>query len=313
MGTAERYRRSSGGGDRADLLMHCNFRARLCSRIAAGLSRHIALLPLRQLEPPTRRENFPFVFARRRRTPWRYRSHRLLSLRSCSRPQRAWQAAMALVTRMLRCSASPVVLAPMARTSEHYLTVVLLLCFVAWLYLDAKNETQSTFFKECNTHAHACTRTRAHTHTHTCVHARMHTPAHSDAHKHVRAHTCTHAHMQAYTHPHPPPPPHTHTHTRALPSWCNRQHGGRVSQRYRFESRRGEWALFSSYRQLYLSSFSDTHTHTHTHTHTDTAFSILFLCNLCCHLMNAMALYSAKLSLLPESELSRAQEGSYRH
>ena len=27
--------------------------------------------------------------------------------------------------------------------------------------------------------------------------------------------------------------------------WCNRKHGGRVSQRYRFESRRGEWALFS--------------------------------------------------------------------
>ena len=54
---------------------------------------------------------------------------------------------------------------------------------------------------------------------------------------------------------------------RALPSWCNPQHGGRVSQRYRFESRRGEWALFSSYRQLYLSSFSLTHTHTHTRTH----------------------------------------------
>ena len=29
---------------------------------------------------------------------------------------------------------------------------------------------------------------------------------------------------------------------------------------------RGEWALFPSCRQLYLSSFSDTHTHTHTHT-----------------------------------------------
>ena len=41
---------------------------------------------------------------------------------------------------------------------------------------------------------------------------------------------------------------HTHTHTRArarareacLPSWCNRKHYGRVSQRYRFESRRGQ-------------------------------------------------------------------------
>ena len=30
-----------------------------------------------------------------------------------------------------------------------------------------------------------------------------------------------------------------------LPSWCNRKHYGRVSQRYRFESRRGQWALFS--------------------------------------------------------------------
>ena len=29
-----------------------------------------------------------------------------------------------------------------------------------------------------------------------------------------------------------------------LPSWCNRKHYGRVSQRYRFESRRGQWALF---------------------------------------------------------------------
>ena len=27
--------------------------------------------------------------------------------------------------------------------------------------------------------------------------------------------------------------------------WCNRKHYGRVSQRYRFESRRGQWALFS--------------------------------------------------------------------
>ena len=30
-----------------------------------------------------------------------------------------------------------------------------------------------------------------------------------------------------------------------LPSWCNRKHYGRVSHRYRFESRRGQWALFS--------------------------------------------------------------------
>ena len=47
----------------------------------------------------------------------------------------------------------------------------------------------------------------------------------------------------ALTHTHT----HTHTHRReaALPSWCYRRRGGRVSQRYRFESRRGEWALFS--------------------------------------------------------------------
>ena len=71
-----------------------------------------------------------------------------------------------------------------------------------------------------------------------------------------------------------------HTHARArthartceacLPSWCIRTHVGRVSQRYRFESPRGEWALFLSCRQLYLSSFSDTHTHTRAHTQTQT-------------------------------------------
>ena len=33
---------------------------------------------------------------------------------------------------------------------------------------------------------------------------------------------------------------------------------------------------FSSYRQLYLSSFSDTHTHTHTHTHTGVQISLHF-------------------------------------
>ena len=31
----------------------------------------------------------------------------------------------------------------------------------------------------------------------------------------------------------------------------------------------GNGHFFPSYRQLYLSSFFDTHTHTHTHTHTD--------------------------------------------
>ena len=47
-----------------------------------------------------------------------------------------------------------------------------------------------------------------------------------------------------------------------LLSWCNRKHDGRVSQRYRFESRWGNGHFFPSCRQLYLSSFSDTHTHT---------------------------------------------------
>ena len=58
-----------------------------------------------------------------------------------------------------------------------------------------------------------------------------------------------------------------------LLSWCNRKHDGRLSQRYRFESRWGNGHFFPSCRQLYLSSFSDTHTHTHTHTHTRTTGS----------------------------------------
>ena len=54
------------------------------------------------------------------------------------------------------------------------------------------------------------------------------------------------------------------THT---PSWCNRKHGGRVSKRYRFESRRGEWALFSLIPSA-LSFVFLWHTHTHTHSWT---------------------------------------------
>ena len=71
---------------------------------------------------------------------------------------------------------------------------------------------------------------------------------------------------------------HTHTHeclkclfrlTRGVPALvCNRKHDGRVSQRYRFESRQGNGHFFPSCRRLYLSSFSLSHTHTHTHTHT---------------------------------------------
>ena len=53
-----------------------------------------------------------------------------------------------------------------------------------------------------------------------------------------------------------------------LPSWCNRKHYGRVSQTvgYRFESRRGQWALFSLIPSA-LSFVFLWHTHTHTHTH----------------------------------------------
>ena len=47
----------------------------------------------------------------------------------------------------------------------------------------------------------------------------------------------------------------------------NRKHGGRVSQRYRFESRRGDWALFSPHTVSSIFRLSLTHTHTHTHTH----------------------------------------------
>ena len=56
-----------------------------------------------------------------------------------------------------------------------------------------------------------------------------------------------------------------------LPSWCNRKHNGRVSQRYRFESRRGQWALFSLIPSTLSFVFLwHTHTHIHTHTHTHT-------------------------------------------
>ena len=75
-----------------------------------------------------------------------------------------------------------------------------------------------------------CVYIYAHEHVHTCT---------TQTHTHTHTHAHTHTHTQ-HTHTH------THTHTQAcLPSWCNRKHDGRVSQRYRFESRRGQWALFS--------------------------------------------------------------------
>ena len=49
----------------------------------------------------------------------------------------------------------------------------------------------------------------------------------------------------------------------AWPSLCNRTHGGRVSQRYRFESRRGKRALFPLIPSA-LSFVSLWHTHTRT-------------------------------------------------
>ena len=68
------------------------------------------------------------------------------------------------------------------------------------------------------------------------------------------------------------PQPHARarTHTHSLPSWCNRKHYGRVSQRYRFESRRGQWALFFPHTVSSIFRLSLTHTHTHTHTCTRT-------------------------------------------
>ena len=53
------------------------------------------------------------------------------------------------------------------------------------------------------------------------------------------------------------------------------KHDGRVSQRYRFESRRGEWALFSLIPSA-LSFIFLWHTHTRTHTPSNSVVLISF-------------------------------------
>ena len=68
-----------------------------------------------------------------------------------------------------------------------------------------------------------------------------------------------------------------------LPSWCNRKHSGRESQRYRFKSRWREWALFSLMPSALSFVFlwhTNTHTHTHTHTHHKDKHSSLLLSNI---------------------------------
>ena len=95
------------------------------------------------------------------------------------------------------------------------------------------------------------TLTRLHRHsragTHPCAHTRPQHhkyPNNASLFSNTKAevcdygtHACNHVHNHNHNPPPPPPPPHTHTHR--------------------------EWALFRSCRQLYLSSFTDTHTHIH--------------------------------------------------
>ena len=112
------------------------------------------------------------------------------------------------------------------------------------------------------------------------VHTHTHARTHAHTHGHARTHTHTHTHTRTHTH--------THTHDcvswwswrvsvwsvcfdwreACLPLWCNRKHGGHVSQRYRYESRRGEWALFPLMPSALTFIFL-WHTHKHAHTHTN--------------------------------------------
>ena len=87
------------------------------------------------------------------------------------------------------------------------------------------------------THMPACV--YKHSHTHTC------TP------------TCVCMHRHAYTHVHTHA--HTHTHTHSTMGAYPRGTGSNPVE--------GNGHFFPSYRQLYLSFFSDTHTHTHTNAH----------------------------------------------
>ena len=77
---------------------------------------------------------------------------------------------------------------------------------------------------------------------------------------HTHTHTHTHARTHARTHTH------THTHTHLIGSTVGAYPRGTGSNPVE-----GNRHFFPSYRQLYLSSFSDTHTHTHTtHARTQT-------------------------------------------
>ena len=96
-----------------------------------------------------------------------------------------------------------------------------------------------------------------------------------------------------------------------LLSWCNRKHDGRVNQRYGFESRRGQWALFSLIPSALSFVFlwhTNTHTHTHTHTHTRYRFKSRpgewNFCHSCCQL------YLSPLSLSLSLSLSFCKDGS---
>ena len=140
-------------------------------------------------------------------------------------------------------------------------------------------------FFHCDTHTH--THTHIHTYTHLffffslaqinfALKAQIHTRTHT--HAHTRTHTRTHTHT------------HTNTHTVFVSTdgrrACRRGAIGSTIGAYPRDTGsnpvkgnghffpdtgsnpvKGNGHFFPSYRQLYLSSFSDTHTHTHTRTH----------------------------------------------
>ena len=160
----------------------------------------------------------------------------------------------------------------------------------AWFGVNASNKNQTiSQTSSCNLHqiqlaihVTTCSSTEQQLGNVDC--GFQHRPGNTHTHTHTHTHARTHARTHAHTHTH------THTHTQlecfvmhacvsrwswrvsvwsvcfdrreaCLPSWCNRKHGGRVSQRYRSNPVEGNGHFFPSWRQLYLSSFSDTHTH----------------------------------------------------
>ena len=67
-----------------------------------------------------------------------------------------------------------------------------------------------------------------------------------------------------------------------LLSWCNWKHDGRVSLKYRLESRRGERAFFpQAVNSIFRLSLTHTHTHTHTHTYIQTSKVKIFQMSQC--------------------------------